>query len=153
MRLCSSQHKRKTRSIPPALRRALQLRDRHCTFPACTSRHSLDSHHIRHWADGGETKVENLTLLCGLHHRLLHEGGFQLIRANDGTLSFITPNGNRICDYPPTVTSDRSLEDINNQAGLDIDHETAVPNWHWGNMDLHMAVSGLCEATHKNTLE
>jgi len=76
-----------------------------------------------------------------------------LNRANDGTLSFITPKGNRICDYPPTVTSDTSLEDINQQAGLDIDHKTAIPNWHFGNMDLHMAVSGLYEATHKNASE
>jgi len=57
---------RKTRSIPPALRRALQLRDKHCRFPGCSSRHSLDCHHLEHWADGGETKVENLALICGL---------------------------------------------------------------------------------------
>ncbi len=134
---------RKTRAIPPALRRALQIRDRHCSFPGCVSRQGLDAHHIRHWADGGETKTENLSLICGFHHRLIHEGGFQLSRESDGTLTFMTPKGNRIYHYLEPVTSDTHLEVLNQQTGLDIDHETAIPNWHFGGMDLHMAVSGL----------
>jgi hypothetical protein len=67
---------RKTRAVPPAIRRALRLRDRGCRFPGCTHTRFVDAHHIRHWADGGETKLSNLVELCGRHHRLLHEGGF-----------------------------------------------------------------------------
>jgi hypothetical protein len=44
---------RRTRSIPPALRRALNARDRGCRFPGCTHRRYVDGHHVHHWADGG----------------------------------------------------------------------------------------------------
>ncbi len=66
---------RKTRTIPPALRRALESRDRGCRFPGCGLRFT-DAHHVRHWADGGETKLDNLVLLCRFHHRLVHEDGY-----------------------------------------------------------------------------
>ena len=69
---------RKTRTIPPALRRALNARDRGCRFPGCGSRRFLDAHHIEHWADGGATDLDNLVHLCGHHHRLLHEGGYRI---------------------------------------------------------------------------
>ena len=140
---------RKTRSIPPAVRRALQLRDRHCRFPGCTSRHFLDAHHLRHWADGGETKTDNLALLCAAHHRLVHEGGFRIIHEKDGALSFMTPKGNRIQDYPEPVTSDTPLEVLNQQIGLDITPKTTIPQWHGERMDLDMAVSGLYDLTCK----
>jgi hypothetical protein len=68
---------RKTRSIPPAIQRALQRRDGGCRFPGCTCTRFVDAHHIHHWADGGETSMENLVLLCRHHHRLVHEGGFR----------------------------------------------------------------------------
>jgi len=57
---------RKTRAIPPAMRRALVARDGGCQFPGCTQRRFVDGHHIEHWADGGETNLRNLTLLCRL---------------------------------------------------------------------------------------
>ena len=63
---------RKTRTIPPALRRALEARDRGCRFPGCGLRFT-DAHHVRHWAGGGETTLDNLLLLCSHHHRLVHE--------------------------------------------------------------------------------
>jgi hypothetical protein len=67
---------RKTRAVPPAIRRALRVRDRGCRFPGCTHTRHVDAHHVKHWADGGETKLSNLVELCGRHHRLLHEGGY-----------------------------------------------------------------------------
>ena len=67
---------RKTRSIPLAIRRALQRRDQGCRFPGCTAHRFVDAHHVHHWADGGETKMDNLVLLCRHHHRLVHEGGY-----------------------------------------------------------------------------
>ena len=61
------------RSIPPALRRALDLRDQHCTHPGCDMpARYCDAHHILHWADGGKTEISNLRLLCRHHHRTAH---------------------------------------------------------------------------------
>ena len=51
---------RKTRAIPPAMRRTLRARDKGCRFPGCTNTHFIDGHHIKHWADGGETRLDNL---------------------------------------------------------------------------------------------
>jgi hypothetical protein len=67
---------RKTRIIPSALRRAIITRDRHCTWPKGCDRGPrwCDIHHLHHWADGGETKPDNLTLLCRYHHTLTHKG-------------------------------------------------------------------------------
>jgi hypothetical protein len=68
---------RRTRTVAPALRRALEIRDRGCRFPGCGSRFT-DAHHVRHWADGGETGLANCLLLCAHHHRLVHEGGWRV---------------------------------------------------------------------------
>jgi hypothetical protein len=91
---------RKTRAVPPAIRRALRLRDRGCRFPGCTHTRHVDAHHVRHWANGGETKLSNLVELCGRHHRLLHEGGYGLRATDDGALVFTRPDGDRIPDVP-----------------------------------------------------
>jgi len=64
---------RKTRAVPSALARAVRFRDRgRCRFPGCTAP-GRDHHHAVHWARGGETKLENLVLLCWFHHRAVHE--------------------------------------------------------------------------------
>src|SRR5262245_41622917 len=81
---------RRTRAIPPTLRRALQPRDRGCRFPGCGVRHA-QGHHLRHWANGGPTRLANLTLLCRFHHRAVHEEGYQVERDAEGTLLFRTP--------------------------------------------------------------
>lgn len=69
---------RRTRTVPPVLRRALQARDRGCSFPGCENRRFLDAHHVHHWARGGPTTLGNLVLLCRRHHRLVHEGGWRV---------------------------------------------------------------------------
>ena len=65
----------RTRTIPPALRRALQHRDGSCRFPGCNVRVG-QGHHVRHWAQGGPTTLSNLALLCRRHHRAVHEEGY-----------------------------------------------------------------------------
>jgi hypothetical protein len=92
---------RKTRIIPTALRRALRARDRGCRFPGCSRRHYLDAHHIRHWAHGGESSLDNLILLCTQHHRLLHEGRFSIRRDGDERIRFQRSDGRVIpaCGY------------------------------------------------------
>jgi hypothetical protein len=87
---------RKQRTVPTALKRALHARDRGCTFPGCHRQHYLDAHHLQHWSNGGETNLENLTLLCTYHHRLLHEGGFKVEREGDAALRFLRADGRAI---------------------------------------------------------
>lgn len=61
-------------SIPPALRRALELRDGGCTAPGCERPVEwCEGHHVEHWVDGGPTSLDNLRLYCRYHHRLAHE--------------------------------------------------------------------------------
>ncbi|UUY03493.1 HNH endonuclease [Svornostia abyssi] len=91
---------RKTRSIPPALRRALRARDGGCRFPGCAHDRFVDAHHIEHWADGGATELKNLVHLCTHHHRLLHEGGFTVRAEAHGGFSFRTPDGRLLRDVP-----------------------------------------------------
>ena len=91
---------RKTRVVTTAIRRALQRRDRCCQFPGCGATRFLDAHHIQHWANGGETSLENLVLLCSHHHRALHEGGYTAYRS-EGSVIFRTPNGVRVEETEP----------------------------------------------------
>ena len=79
---------RRSRSIPPPMRRALGIRDGGCRFPGCTNSRFVDGHHIKHWADGGETSLDNLVLLCRHHHHLVHEGGFDCKKSADGEIYF-----------------------------------------------------------------
>ncbi|MGE0624787.1 MAG: HNH endonuclease [Pseudomonadales bacterium] len=84
---------RKTRAIPPSTRRALVARDRHCQFPGCSQERYVEGHHIKHWAQGGETRPDNLVLLCSRHHRAVHELGYRIERTPEGELRFIRPGG------------------------------------------------------------
>ncbi|MGE0360316.1 MAG: DUF222 domain-containing protein [Vicinamibacterales bacterium] len=95
---------RKSRSVPPTIRRALQARDQHCQFPGCTSR-ICDAHHVEHWIDGGITSLENLVLLCRRHHRLVHEGGYGLTRCDGGTITVWRPDGAVLEPAPPMPTA------------------------------------------------
>lgn len=70
---------RTKRLITPALRAAVCARDLGCVFPRCDRpSHWCDAHHLHHWADGGDTSIENLILLCRHHHVLIHEGGWTI---------------------------------------------------------------------------
>ncbi len=86
----------RSRTIPPALRRALHHRDRGCRFPGCGVAFG-QGHHIRHWAQGGPTTLSNLALLCRRHHRAVHEEGYQVDRRSDGEL----PRSRRRLPCPP----------------------------------------------------
>ena len=66
---------REKRIVPRELRVALEIRDKHCTFPGCTIDASrCDAHHVIHWQHGGFTDIRNTLLLCQGHHHLVHEG-------------------------------------------------------------------------------
>ena len=87
---------RKLRTVPPAIRRALWSRDAGCAFPGCTHARFVDAHHVRHWAQGGETSLDNLLLLCTSHHRLVHEGGYEILKDYQGKWGFRRPDGRAI---------------------------------------------------------
>src|SRR3989449_1505419 len=89
----------RTRTIPPALRRALHHRDRGCRFPGCGVRFG-QGHHIRHWAQGGPTTLSNLALLCRRHHPAVHEEGYQVERQPNGELRFRRPDGRPLPEVP-----------------------------------------------------
>jgi Domain of unknown function (DUF222) len=135
---------RKTRTIPPALRRALRARDGGCCFPGCSQRRFVDAHHLRHWAHGGETKLSNLLLLCRHHHRLVHEGGFGVSQTPDGGATFSRPDGRTIRTVPRNRRgSRRELWRSNRDAGLDITAETAVARSAGERLDHGLAIQGL----------
>jgi hypothetical protein len=91
---------RRMRTVPPSIRRALEQRDRGCRFPGCTNR-ICDAHHVRHWADGGATRLDNLLLLCRRHHRAVHEDGFRVEAGLAGELHFYDPQGVPLPSSPP----------------------------------------------------
>jgi len=123
---------RRTRTIPPAIRRALESRDRGCRFPGCGLRFT-DAHHIVHWADGGETSLRNLVLLCGRHHRRIHEDGHRVFSDRDGEIVFFTPSGKALFDVslPPELPPDpvERLVRSNRERGIMPDRRRGVTQW------------------------
>jgi hypothetical protein len=85
---------RKSRLVPKAIERAVRARDNNrCVFPGCNNRRFLACHHVEHWAHGGETKLDNLMLLCTKHHTLVHEGGFTIQKDFLDNWAFFRPDG------------------------------------------------------------
>lgn len=110
---------RRSRTIPPAIRRVMNARDKGCRFPGCTHTRFLHGHHIQHWAQQGETSLENLVTLCSFHHTLVHEGGFTVARDADGAFTFHTPRGARVriaepsrAGYAEAVVQDNTFHRI-----------------------------------------
>jgi Domain of unknown function (DUF222)/HNH endonuclease len=136
----------RTRTIPPALRRALQHRDKGCSFPGCGVRFG-QGHHIRHWAQGGPTTLSNLTLLCRQHHRAVHEEGFQVERQPDGELRFHRPNGRVLPDVPPPSELPGDpvavLRAWNEEAGLQLEARMGMPGWLGERLDVAYAIDVL----------
>src|SRR5437773_3952510 len=136
----------RTRTIPPALRRALDHRDRGCRFPGCGVRFG-QGHHIRHWAHGGPTTLSNLALLCRRHHRAVHEEGYEVDRQPDGTLSFRRPDGALLPAVPPPpgLPADpvEVLRARHDDHGLQITARTSMPGWLGERLDVGWAISVL----------
>ena len=140
---------RKTRSIPPAIRRALQRRDQGCRFPGCTAHKYVDAHHVVHWAGGGETRLDNLVTLCRHHHRAVHEGGFDVFMNEHGRPVFTDRRGQPISDAPPTRYRGNAfaLMTANRRRGVDVSAETCIPDWDGQRMDDDLVVDALWQAT------
>jgi hypothetical protein len=86
---------RTSRTPSAAMARAIRRRDRTCRFPGCDRRRYTDAHHVTWWSRGGTTDLANLVLLCGFHHRLVHEGGWRLRLLADARLEWLRPGGQR----------------------------------------------------------
>ena len=136
----------RTRTVPPALRRALQHRDRGCRFPGCGLPFG-QGHHLRHWAHGGPTTLSNLALLCRRHHRAVHEEGYQVERHPDGELRFRRPDGRLLPEVPPpaAIPADpvHAFRARHEAQGLSIHPRTAMPGWLGEPLDVGYAIDVL----------
>ena len=137
---------RRTRTISPALRRALASRDGQCRFPGCQNRR-CDGHHVRHWADGGATALDNLLLLCRRHHRAVHEEGFRVTLNAAGEVQFIRPDGRLLPAAPPapawTGAPLAPVTERLDQDDIAIGANTATPAWRGERLDVGWAVGVL----------
>ena len=127
-------YERRQRIVPARLLRALKLRDHNrCRFPGCAHQRYVEAHHVEHWIDGGETRLDNLVLLCSAHHRLLHHGAFRIVPEEDG-LTFVSRDGEVIepalrPQFPATLPTVFPRK----RGGLDLPrHHGQFPFWDAG---------------------
>jgi hypothetical protein len=136
----------RTRTIPPALRRVLQQRDRGCRFPGCGVR-VAQGHHLHHWAEGGPTTLSNLALLCRRHHRAVHEEGSHVERRSDDGLRFRRPDGRELPEVPaPAAVPADPVDAIragHAARGLSINARTGLSTWLGEPLDLAWAIDVL----------
>jgi 5-methylcytosine-specific restriction endonuclease McrA len=136
----------RTRTIPPALRRALHHRDHGCRFPGCGVRFG-QGHHLQHWAQGGPTTLSNLALLCRRHHRAVHEEGYQVARGPDGALQFQRPDGRPLPEVPPPVAVPEDpitvLRAYHNAHGAQVNSRTGCAGWLGERLDVGWAINVL----------
>jgi hypothetical protein len=126
------------------MQRALRSRDHGCRFPGCTHDRFIDAHHIRHWANGGETSLDNLVLLCRRHHRLVHEGGFGAEPIADGVIQFTRPDGRVIAEHP-RLPGAHAIDGIRNSISAARGKPIDAADWIIPRdvLNLDLAVSGL----------
>jgi hypothetical protein len=144
---------RKTRTISPALRRALNARDQGCRFPGCTHKRFVDAHHIHHWAHGGETKPSNLVTLCRFHHRIVHEGGVRIEMLDDGAFRFVRPDGRAFDSVAPAHTQPlgnwQRLPEMHREQGIHIDRKTGASRWDGDRPDYDLGVLVLLDQARR----
>jgi hypothetical protein len=119
-----------TRTISPALRAALVIRDRHCRFPGCDRPvRWCEGHHLQWVSQHGPTRLANLALLCPRHHRLLHQPGWNADLDTHSTLHVTDPAGRTRTTRPPgllaSVESGHGMGDPPAPAGA-TDHSGRV---------------------------
>ena len=160
-----------------SIKRALDIRDEGCCFPGCSNTRYVDAHHIQHWADGGETSLENLATLCRFHHRQLHLGEYTVTHQPETThqsevthpgetstlaeesteFIFTDRQGNII---RPTFRPQFNYQDHVSAEILsiekyrpEIDSSTCKTKWRGEGMDYGMAIDGLLTREDRGQLE
>jgi hypothetical protein len=100
----------RTSRFPSAsMARQIRYRDRECVFPGCGARRFTQAHHIVWWDRGGRTDLDNLALVCGFHHKLVHEHGWELRREEDGLVAWFRPDGRRYRAGPAPQAGSRPV--------------------------------------------
>ena len=127
---------RSQRTAPPWLKRALLRRDKGCRFPNCDHDWDLDAHHIIHWLDHGPTELDNLVLLCGFHHRLVHDMGYELSMDKDGSLTVESQKPRK-----ERVPEERGTWDLAQALGIAVKEEAVFTECTGQVMDLGYVVS------------
>jgi hypothetical protein len=97
----------------------------------------VDLHHIRYWSNGGRTMLDNLVSLCKYHHMLVHNRGYPIAAARDGTFTFYRPDGTAIPTSPAPLEPDGIIGDCHD---ADITPESIIPPWHGARLDLDYAI-------------
>jgi hypothetical protein len=145
---------RKRRTIPGSMKRALLQRDRTCRFPGCGHRLYLEAHHIVHWADGGDTSLQNMVLCCSSHHRFVHEYGWSIELHADGP-HFLDRHGRRILDAPPpSRLPDLGWEAILAQhAELQITASAKEPLWDGASPDYGAMIDALVDVEQAEAIQ
>jgi hypothetical protein len=129
---------RRRRRPTAAIRRAVRERDGYrCRFPGCQSRR-IDLHHIQFWRNGGTTSADNMISVCKHHHWLVHERGYTIATARDGTFRFFRPDGQPIPASPPLPEPDG---DITTCHDATITPEMIIPPWYGERLDLDYAIA------------
>jgi len=138
---------RRKRTAGPRLRRALEQRDQTCRFPGCNRKRFREAHHVEHWTvDHGETKQENLLLLCFHHHRLVHEGGYKIVGDPNDVVTFLRPNGEPVRYSPMKAEGDfKELRERHERQQLRITPETCKTQWDGYPPDLARCVDALLQ--------
>jgi Domain of unknown function (DUF222) len=120
---------RKRRTIPVAIRRALDARDPTCVWPGCDGRF-VHGHHVKFWAEGGETKLDNLCNLCSRHHHLVHDGGYKVERLPEGSFRFVSPRGREIPAVPrPKELAADPVQGLTEKNDLTLEGWEGKPKW------------------------
>ena len=137
---------RRTRTIPPAIRRALWLRDRGCRYPGCGHTRFLHGHHVKHWLAGGPTSLDNLVLLCTVITAFCTKAAARIERSGDSGLTFRTRAGQPLVRVPSRETVDDLQADLRAWAadhGLEINPDTNLPWWDGATPDYDWVISSL----------
>jgi hypothetical protein len=128
---------RRRRRPNAAIRKAARERDQgRCRYPGCESRR-VDLHHIRHWASGGRTSLDNLISLCKFHHMAVHDRGYLIARGPGDTFTFYAPGGIPVPASPALPAPDGSIGDVHD---AEITPETIIPPWYGERLDLDHAI-------------
>ena len=133
------------RELSPLLFDALlNARDKGCRFPGCANSRYVDAHHVKHWANGGETKPSNLVSLCRFHHRAVHEGGIRIEILDDGAFRFVKPNGVAVDSVAPGYT-----QPLGDWRQLAAGPRTAAAGWRGERMDYGLGVDVLMQQARR----
>ena len=132
-----------------ALRRALRARDHHCRFPSCTASAHLHAHHIQFWTDDGPTDLDNLVLLCGFHHRLVHHAGWVITHDGRGHVAFAPPGGAPLPSNGTSGGAPAEAAPPGHLAAPGRQRALQTTDWDGSPLDLHAAVDVLIAAIER----